>query len=130
MLWLQSLMEEVMESLATKDNKDNHKLPPMSAIEQAKEFLVVSRQFHDTPATPNPPDETIRSVLPEEQFSLIKQQLLGSTSAIDYHAANVSFVCTESTPPHLIDVITHAQGISSAISKLPRALRVCSFANI
>jgi len=41
--------------------------------------------------------------LSEEQFSLMKQQLMGSVSSIDYHTANiglVSFPPTPSVPPY------------------------------
>jgi len=53
----------------------------------------------------------------------MKQQLMGSISSIDYHTANIGLVCNESVPPQIIDVISHAYGISSALSKLPRAIK-------
>lgn len=117
-----------METLSASQSKGEEtpyhlKLPAPITIQQARQFLFLSREMHGSPALPNPPDEVIRSVLADDTFSLLKQQLLGSTYAIDYHATNIGFISNERSPPQLVDVISHAQGISSALAKIPRAIR-------
>lgn len=109
-----------METLG-KDESSLFKLPPPTTMEQAKAFLTMSKRLHDSPPT-NPSTENLTSI-PEEQFSLMKQQILGSASSIDYHTASIVMICDENVPPQLIDVISHTFGISSALAKIPRAVR-------
>lgn len=108
-----------MESLG-RGAKTPLKLATPMVIDQARGFLSLSRHMHVENEPSNPNEDF--AFLPEDQFSVIKQQIMGSASAIDFQTGSISLVC-DSAPPQIIDVISHSHGISSALCRLPIAIR-------
>lgn len=111
-----------MENLG-KANRSNLKQVSPIVMEQARSFLLLSRRLRETQSPPLPNEVIDNNGFTEDQFNLTKQQLLGSASAIDYQTANVGLAFNEGAPPQVVDVIAHCHGISSALAKLPRAIR-------
>jgi hypothetical protein len=97
--------------------------PSAATLSHATSFVQLSRRMRETPNIPYIPEEEITTGLSDEQFSLMKQQILGSASTIDYFTTSVGLTTNDTVPSQIVDIISHAQGISSALAKLPRAIK-------